>query len=316
MRDPDNAKTSIAFGHRDHRMRGIGLMCIAIVFFTSIDTMGKFLIHHMPTLQVVWGRFAFAFLLGYFLYSPTPLSLPGPEVLRTGRLWLQMVRSFLLLLCTILNIIALRYLQLDQSLSIMFSTPFFVAALSVPILGERVGWRRWTAICVGFCGVLVVIRPGFGGIHPAAFLSLMCAISYAFYSIATRLLSRHDSSETTLFYSNIVGTAVMTIVVPFVWAAPETWWHFALLVLMGGVGMFSHYLLILAHRIAPASVLSPFIYTQLVWVVISGFLVFGDLPSRWTLLGAAIVIASGLYLLNRERKVRGEAVPPSADPVA
>lgn len=302
--------------HRDNRLRGIGLMCLAIVFFTSIDTIGKYLIHHLPTLEVLWGRFAFAFLSAYFLYSPMPPALPGADVLRSRRPLLQLVRSFLLLACTILNIIALRYIQLDQALSIMFSTPFFVAALSVPILGERVGPRRWAAICVGFIGVLVVIRPGVGGIHPAAFLTLACAVSYAFYSIVTRLLSRHDTSETTLFYSNIVGAVAMTIVLPFVWVWPENHWHFALLFLMGAVGMFGHYLLILAHRIAPASVLSPFIYTQLVWVIMAGFFVFGDLPNRWTMAGAAIVIASGLYLLYRERKVRGETTPPSADPVA
>jgi drug/metabolite transporter (DMT)-like permease len=303
--------------HRDHRLRGIGLMCLAIVFFTSIDTLGKFLIHHMPTLQVVWGRFAFAFLLGYLICSPfPPPSLPRPAVLRTQRPWLQFARSVLLLSCTGLMTFSLYYLQLDQALAIMFSTPFFVAALSIPILGERVGWRRWAAICGGFGGVLVVIRPGFGGIHPVAFLVLTCAIFYAFYSIITRLLSRHDSSETTLFYSNIVGAVVMTAILPFVWQWPESPWHAVLLVLMGAVGMLGHYLLILAHRVAPASVLSPFIYTQLVWVIIAGYLVFGDLPNRWTLLGSAMVIASGLYLLNRERKVRGEDVPPSADPVA
>jgi drug/metabolite transporter (DMT)-like permease len=216
----------------------------------------------------------------------------------------------------LLGLTALRYLQLDQVLAIMFSTPFFVAALSIPILGEYVGPRRWAAICVGFIGVLVVTRPGFGGIHPVAILTLLCALSYAFYSITTRLLLRHDSSETTLFYSNTVGAGIMSLIVPFVWTWPEQWWHFALLMLMGCVGMFGHFLLILAHRLAPASVLSPFIYTQIVWVLLAGYFIFGDIPNQWTLVGAAIVIASGLYLLYRERTVRGETVPPSADPVA
>jgi drug/metabolite transporter (DMT)-like permease len=204
---------------------------------------------------------------------------------------------------TVLNFFALRYLRLDQVLAITFSTPFFVAALSGPVLGEWVGPRRWAAIGVGFIGILVVTRPGFGLVHPAALLAILSTLSYAFYFLATRLLSRADSSETTLFYSNVVGAVVMLPVVPFFWK-PIDLWQLVLMIMAGALASTGHYMLIAAHRHAPASLLSSFIYSQLVWVIMLGYAVFGDVPDRYTLAGAAIVIASGLYMFHRER-IRG-----------
>jgi drug/metabolite transporter (DMT)-like permease len=226
---------------------------------------------------------------------------------------LQVGRSALLLGSTALSFFALRYLQLDEALAILFSTPFLVALLSGPLLGEWVGWRRWTAIGVGFFGVLLVVRPGFGGIHPAALLTFCGAICYALYAITTRVLARSDSSETTLFYSNLVGAVAMLPIIPFVWTPPNSALVVALMVLIGALGSGGHYLLILGHRLAPASTLAPFIYTQIVWTTTLGFLVFGDLPNRWTIIGGLVVVSSGLYLLNRERKV-GKAEPSA--PVA
>jgi len=152
-----------------------------------------------------------------------------------------------------------------------------------------------------------VTRPGHGGIHPAALFSVAAALSLALYNIATRALASSDSNETTLFYSNFVGALLMIPIVPFVWTTPSDPLVVFLMVLIGAFGAFGHYLLIAGHRFAPASVLAPFVYTQMVWVIALGFLVFGQLPNRWTLTGAAIVVASGLYLLYRERKVKGEA---------
>jgi drug/metabolite transporter (DMT)-like permease len=136
---------------------------------------------------------------------------------------LQLMRSVLLLASTLCNFAALRYLQLDEAIALIFSTPFFVAALSGPILGEWVHWRRWTAIAIGFLGVLVVTRPGAGSFHPAALLSLYAALCYALYSISTRILARTDSNETTLFYSNLVGFLALMPVVPFGSRAPPSW---------------------------------------------------------------------------------------------
>jgi drug/metabolite transporter (DMT)-like permease len=292
-----------ALAARRQRLIGIALMCGAVATFSCLDTTGKYLLHHMHPLQVVWVRYTGAFLLALLFLNP----VTRPGMLVTRRPWLQVGRSALLLLSTALNFFALQFLQLDEALSILFSTPFIVAVLCGPLLGEWVGWRRWIAIGVGFLGVLLVARPGFGGLHPAALLSLGSAVCYSLYSISTRVLARSDSSETTLFYSNLVGALAMLPIVPFVWSMPSSWFIILLMVVIGAFGSFGHYLLIRGHRLAPASVLAPFIYTQLVWTTTLGFLVFGDVPHRWTVVGGLIVVGSGLYLLYRERKV-GTAV--------
>jgi drug/metabolite transporter (DMT)-like permease len=285
---------------RRARLTGILLMCGAVLCFSCLDSIAKYLGRHMDVLEVVWARYTSAFLLA--LAVSNPFTRPG--LMRTGRPVLQIVRSAVLLGSTAFNFIALKYLQLDQVLAIIFSTPFMVAALAGPTLGEWIGPRRWVAIGVGFIGVLVVTRPGVGDMHPAAILSVLSAMCYSVYGILTRLLSRTDSNETTLFYSNLLGAAAMLPVLPFVWTPPESWFIVALMIACGAFGSLGHYLLIVAHRLAPASVLSPFMYTQLVWAITLGYLVFHDLPNAWTITGAGIVVASGLYLLHRER-VRG-----------
>jgi drug/metabolite transporter (DMT)-like permease len=292
---------------RSQRLKGVALMCGAVALFSALDTIAKFLSGHMDTLQVVAVRFISAFLIA--LVFSNPISRPG--LLKTAQPGLQVLRALMLVSTTIFNFLAFRYLQLDEALAILFATPFLVAIAAGPLLGEWVGWRRWTAIAVGFAGVLVVIRPGLsGGMQWAALFSVAAAVFYAGYGIATRMVSRTDSSETTLFYGNLVAICLMGPLLPFVWSGPVSWLDFSLMVAMGALGSFSHYLLIAAHRRAPASVLSPFIYTQLVWATALGYLVFGDVPTRWTLLGGAIVVASGLYLIHRERKVTGRVVAP------
>jgi len=284
---------------RRNRMIAIVLMCSALACFSCLDTTAKYLVGHMDSLQVVWARYTSAFLLALLFYNP--ISHPG--LMRTKRPWLQTGRSALLLLSTAFNFFAIRWLQLDEALSILFATPFIVAALAGPLLGEWIGWRRWLAILFGFSGVLLVTRPGAGGIHPAAILSFGSALCYALYVIATRVLSRYDTTETTLFYSNLVGAVTMLPILFFVWTPPQSWLIVLLMVVVGAFGSLGHFLLIAGHRLAPASVLAPFIYTQIIWTSGLGFIVFSDVPNQWTIAGGAIVIASGLYLLNRERKV-------------
>lgn len=283
------------------RLTGIALMCGAVACFACLDATAKYLNGYMDTLQVVWARYTSAFLLT--LIVSNPWTRPGLMV--TRRLALQIARSLILLSSTVFNFLAFRYLQLDEALAIAFSTPFMVAILAGPILGEWIGWRRWAAIGVGFIGVLVVIRPGLGGFQWAGLLALGAAVCYAFYGITTRVLARTDSNETTLFYSNLIGALVTLPILPFVWTTPTDPWIIALLVMMGVFGSIGHYLLIAGHRLAPASLLSPFMYTQLVWATGFGYLVFGNLPNAWTLSGAAIVVGSGLYILHRERIRKG-----------
>jgi len=279
------------------RLSGIALMCGAVGCFAFLDATAKYLGRHMDVIEVVWARYTFGFLLA-LLWS-NPLTRPG--LMRTTRPALQIGRSALLLGSTMLNFFALRYLQLDQALTITFSTPLLVAALSGPVLGEWVGPRRWAAIGVGFLGVLVVTRPGFSAVPPAAALSAGGALCYAAYALSTRVLARTDSNQTTLFYSNLVGAVVMLPAVVAVWTPPESLTIVVLMLATGALASIGHFLLIAAHRLAPASVLSPFIYSQLAWTVGLGYVVFGDVPNRWTMAGAAVVIASGLYLLHRER---------------
>jgi drug/metabolite transporter (DMT)-like permease len=290
---------------REHadRFTGIALMCGAVASFALLDATAKYLNLHMSTLEVVWARYTGAFLFPFLVSNPWT----RPNLTTTSRPVLQIARSMLLLLSTICNFAALRYLQLAEAMAIGFSTPFLVAVLSGPLLGEWVRWRRWIAIAVGFVGVLVVIRPASGSFQPAALLSLSAALCYALYAITTRILARTDSSATTLFYSNIAGAVALLPVLPFVWTTPTEPIVISLMVVCGAIGSFGHYLLIAAHRLAPAAVLSPFIYTQIVSMIALGYLVFGDLPNRWTLAGSSIVIASGLYLLHRERTVRRKA---------
>lgn len=275
----------------------IGLMCGAVICFSLLDASAKWLAGSMDPLQVVFARYAGSMILVSLLLNPW--SRPG--ILRTKKPWLQAVRSLLLLGSTALNFFALKYLQLAETVSIMFATPLLVALVSGPLLGEWPGPRRLVAIGVGFLGVLVITRPGLGGMHPAAILCMFGVVCYAFYSLSTRLLAAYDPPETTMVYSGVAGTVAMLPLIPMVWSWPDGPLPWSLMFVTGAMGGFGHWLLILAHRLAPATVLAPFIYSQIVWMVTLGYLVFGQLPDRWTFIGAAIVISSGLYLLYRER---------------
>jgi drug/metabolite transporter (DMT)-like permease len=284
---------------RRQRLIGIGLMCAAVAQFALLDTTAKYLGTQMSSLEVAWARYTFAFLLT--LIVSNPFSQPG--LLRTARPGLQIVRSLLLVWATLGNFLALRWLQLDEVLSIIFTFPFIVAIAAGPLLGEWLGWRRWTAILIGFAGVLLITRPGFGGMHPAALFSLTATITYGFYAVITRIVSRTDSNQTSLFYTNLIGALIMLPLVFFVWTTPPNWKIALMLAGTGLLGSSGHFCLIAGHRLAPASVLSPFVYTQLIWVVILGYLVFDHVPTGWTMAGATVVIGSGLYLLYRERKL-------------
>jgi drug/metabolite transporter (DMT)-like permease len=284
---------------RRQRLIGIVLMCAAVALFAVLDTIAKYLNTQMDSLQIAWARYTSAFVLTLIVSNP----FTHPQLIVTKRPTLQLVRGTLLVASTALNFVALRWLQLDEALSIIFTFPFIVAIASGPILGEWLGWRRWTAICVGFCGVLLITRPGFGEFNPAALISLTATVCYGIYAVLTRVVSRVDSNQTSLFYNNAVGALVMLPVIPFVWQAPASWMIALMLVGTGVLGSLGHFFLISGHKLAPAAVLSPFIYTQLIWVVIFGYLVFDHVPNQWTMAGAAIVIGSGLYLLYRERQV-------------
>lgn len=290
------------------RLPGIALMCGAVAVFAVLDTTAKYLNTQMDSLEVVWARYTSAFVLTLFVSNP----FTQPGLLISKRPLMQFTRGTLLVASTALNFLALRWLQLDEALSIIFTFPFIVAIASGPMLGEWIGWRRWTAIGVGFAGVLLIARPGFQSMHPAAILSLAGTICYGLYAVTTRIVSRVDSNQTSLFYNNAVGAALMLPIIPFVWVAPATWLIALMLLGTGILGSLGHYFLIAGHRLAPASVLAPFIYTQLIWVAILGYVVFHHVPTPWTMTGAALVVGSGLYMLWRERQLGRSTANESA----
>jgi len=297
---PNTKTTATDIAHqRRQRLIGIALMCGAVALFAVLDTTAKYLNTQMDSLEIAWARYTSAFVLTLIVSNP----FTHTKLLRTASLKLQLTRSVLLVASTVLNFLALRWLQLDEVLSIIFTFPFIVAIASGPLLGEWIGWRRWCAIGFGFAGVLVITRPGFGGMHPAALLSLAATICYGLYAVITRIVSRVDSNQTSLFYANFIGALVMLPIIPFVWQTPGNWTIALMLIATGVLGSLGHFFLISGHKLAPAAVLSPFIYTQLIWVVILGYLVFDHVPTQWTMAGAAMVIGSGLYLLYRERQV-------------
>jgi drug/metabolite transporter (DMT)-like permease len=290
------------------RVIGIALMCAALLCFSFLDATAKWLTPRIGMLETTWVRYMSSFaLVSLFL---NPWMQPGITV--TKKPWMQVTRSLLLFASTFLNFLALEHLQLTQTMSIMFLTPLVVALLSGPLLGEWVGARRMLAIGIGFIGVLIVTRPGLGTVHPAAFYSLAGMFCYASFSILTRILSAHDSSATTMFYSGLGGLLILSPVIPFYWKTPQSLDVIAFMVLIGVFGAIGHWLMILAYRKAPAPVLSPFIYSQILWMMLLGYGIFGDVPDLWTLTGAAVVIASGLYLLHRER-VTGRVATNSGD---
>lgn len=285
---------------RRARLLGIGLMCCAVGFFAALDATNKWLNPKVGILEVSWARYTAGFVLTLMVLNP----LTHPRILRTAHFKLQVLRSLLLVGSTLCVITALYYLRLDQVVTFAFAAPLFVTALSGPLLGEWAGPRRWIAIVVGFIGVLIATRPGLGGIPPQGFIIIAGMLFYVFYMLITRIVAKNDSTETSLFYTNIVGTVVLMPLLPFIWVEPASPFVILMLFAAGALGSLGHYLLIWAHKHAPPNLLAPFVYTQIVWSITLGYVIFADVPDVLTLAGAVVVVGSGLYILHRER-VRG-----------
>lgn len=284
----------------------IGLIVVAVALFTALDTCAKLLATRLgiPVAEVVWLRFLGQTVYILILYA----IICGPsrvhELVATRRPALQMVRSILMVTTTACNFVALQTLRLDQTVTITFMAPLVVAALAGPLLGEWVGWRRATAIVVGFGGVVIAMHPDTNGVPTAVVISFIGMLAYAFFMILTRHLAPVDPPIVTLFFSMIAGTVLVAPQAFSTWITPPdatTWMMLAALGVLGGLG---HWLFIYAYTLAPASTVSPFIYAQLLTMVAAGYAVFGDYPDAWTLAGASIVIASGVYLVHRERVQR------------
>lgn len=276
---------------------GILFILAAVLVIATMDMFAKFLVRDHSVPMIAWARYNFHIVL----MLPLLARLGPKSVLQTRRLGLQIGRATLLLATTFLIFGSLKFIPLADMTAIVFAAPLIATGLSVPILGERVGPRRWLGVLIGFGGVLVVVRPGVDSLDWGAVLALAAAFTYGLYQIATRAISRTDGTLTTLFYTALVGAIVTNIIVPFFWQWPSPL-EWAYLALTGGLGALGQFLFIKAYGHAPASTLAPYIYTQLIWSAGLGVLAFGDFPDIWTLAGAAIIAGSGIYIWHRERR--------------
>ena len=283
-----------------NRLVGIGLISATYLLFTLLDGSAKWLVQSVPVLVVVWLRFLTHTLIASALLFP----MRGLALVRTRHLRWHLARGLMFCAMTGMNFWALQFLQLTVTASIFFMVPILVALLSAPLLGEKLDAKRWGAILIGFAGVLVIVRPGSEAFHPAMLLSLANAVLYAFFNMMTRKLAAYDPPETIQFLPAVVATVVLAPFALAAWESPHGWFEWLLLCLMGVFGGTGHYLLAMAHRYAPASTLAPFLYQQILYMAIFGYLVFGSVPDTAVWIGAAIVIASGLYLFSRERRAR------------
>jgi drug/metabolite transporter (DMT)-like permease len=297
----------------DHPFKGIALILLSTVFLGTSDVTAKYLSATLPSIEIAWIRFlSFALIM-------VPAMVPGSPLfaLRTDRVGLHLMRGGALLFSSLFFISGLRFLPIAEASATGFVAPLFVTALSIFFLGEVVGLRRWIATGVGLVGVIIILRPGSGAFHPAAFFPLVSALAWAGTLIMTRMMSGSERAITTMAYSSITGVCILSALVPFVWVAPS--WHDIMLgIFIGVASTAGQWIVVLAFRYADASVLAPFSYTQLMWVSILGFLIFGEVPDIWTVTGAAFIVASGLYTAHRERVRRSQllAVPGEPSPNA
>ena len=282
----------------ESRLLGIGLALSAYLMFTGIDSSAKWLgLVGISFVQIVFLRYAIHLVLVATIHLPRH----GRIMLRSANPRLQVFRALALLGATGCNFLAVQYLPLTVTGSIAFTVPLLICALSVPLLGEQVGWRRWTAIGVGFLGVLVIVRPGTDAFHPATFLCLAAALSTAFYMLLTRKVASYDSAATSQFYVGIFATVFLLPVVPFFWSLPDTADGWVAFFAVGLFGFLGHQLITIASSLAPATVLAPFSYFQIFFMSAASWLIFRQPPDVWLYVGAPIVIGSGLYVWLRER---------------
>lgn len=279
-----------------NRQIGIAMVSATTLCFAALDSTAKWLVLALPVFQVVWLRFVTHSLLGILVLTPRY----GLALYQAKEPGLQLVRALMQAVMTALNFWALQYLQLDVTGAIQFSVPILIAVISAWWLGERLDARRWIAILIGFAGVLLIVRPGTQGFHPAIFLSLINAVLYALFNMLTRRLAATELPATTQLWSAMGAALMLTPLGLMQWVSPTDWLTWALVLSMGLYGGVGHLLVTQAHRYASAAVLGPFLYQQIIFMTLFGWLVFGHVPDMAVIAGAAVVVVTGLYLLYRE----------------
>ena len=285
------------------RLRRIGIawICFTTLMFALLDASAKWLVQAFPVMQVIWMRFLVHTVLTAAIFAPRI----GHQLYRVKHPKLQLLRGAMLATMTALNFFALQYLQLAETGAIQFSVPIMIALFSVWWLGEQQSVSRWVAIAVGFIGVLVIIRPGGHGFHPAIFLTLMNAIMYAVFNMITRRVGADDHPAATQWIAALVPTVMLTPFALWQWQTPHdalSWFFILSAGLCGGLG---HFASAMAHRYASAAVLGPFLYQQIIYMTALGWLLFDQIPDPMVVAGAVLVVASGLYLLRQEFRSKG-----------
>jgi len=299
MAEAEFESRGVAFPRRaeSNPALAIGYVLAAMVVFSSQDTLSKILVVDYSPFQIAWCRYAINFLV----LIPFLIRSRG-HALTTRMPWVQLARGFAVAGSAVVFMAGLGRLPIADATAINFISPLVVTALSIPMLGEKVGPRRWAAVAIGFVGVLIIVRPGSSAFNISALLPLISAILWAIGMVLTRHIKGRESALTTLTYSTIAAVVVLTAILPFIWS-PVSARAAVLLLAMGAISVLGQYLMILGYSLRAASVLAPLSYTQMVWSTIAGVVVFGAVPGLSTWFGGAIVVASGLYVLRSERIV-------------
>lgn len=275
--------------------RGILAIVLVMFLFTCMDACAKYLLERNNTVMVVWARFASQTVLVLAISAPQLRTLA-----RTRKPGLQLVRSALHSLSTGLFFLSLNFMQLAEAAAVFEVAPLLITVLAAWVLAERVGPRRWAGVAIGLCGALIIIRPGLDVFQPAALLPLGAALTMAGFQITTRMIGTSDRMGTTMLYSALVGLVGASLLLPWFWETP-TLADAALLATFGWLGYFGHLVLVYALGQAPASTLAPYNYADFLWALLIGFIVFSELPDAMTLIGAGVILGSGIYVWHRER---------------
>ena len=286
------------FNGAEHPIKGIALICLAVLLFASHDTLSKYLSAFYPIVMVVWARYVVHTLLMLVVFVPRS---GFSAVVRTKRPGLQLLRALCLIGTSLLFTTGLRYIPLAEATAVNFLAPLLVTALSVPFLGERVSRAQWLAVLAGFVGVLIVVRPGGALFTPAILLPLGSALCFGFYQLLTRKLSGVDSPTTSNFLTGILNSLIMSALLPFFWSTP-TLVHGLFMIGLGTCGMLGHMLLTQAFRHAAPAMLAPFSYGQILFAGLFGYLIFDHTPDQYALVGIAVICLSGLAVAWAQRK--------------
>ncbi len=270
--------------------------------FSAVDTQAKFLTSDYHPTQIIWFR-----QIGLFIGVMILLAMKGPNILKTHQPALQLTRGALAICSGLLFVFAIRHAQLVDAVAVSFVAPFFLTILGALFLGEKVGFRRWSAVVVGFIGAMIIIRPGTGAVHPAVLLVVIAALVYAMRQVIGRKLADTDKTHTTVAYTAIVGSLLISLPMPFVWRTPETTTHILLIISMATMGAVAEVLVIKALEVAEAVVVAPIHYTLIIWGTIYGYLVFDQLPDIWTWTGTTIIVAAGIFTLRRSNAKQSRA---------